>query len=98
MTQFTDYQEMLIAAGWIEASDLDEEYQDYLKRYRSAGNHPMDVLSYEQWKATWEEYTDSNVQYSEWTKTVSFPRTWDEQVDESLFFKELEWLECLLVL
>lgn len=54
-----DYAAMMIAAGWIGAGDLDDEYQEYLRKKSC----DYDEMSYSQWQATKADWAELNAQY-----------------------------------
>lgn len=68
-----EYVEMMIAAGWISAGDVDDEYQAYLK---SGSQHEFDDdASYEDWHRWRKEWNELNEQYKKLES--EHPELWD---------------------
>ena len=68
-----EYVEMLVAAGWITSGDVDDEYQQYIKR---GSQHEFDADgSYEDWQRWGKEWDELNEQYKK--LEAEHPDLWD---------------------
>lgn len=56
----SEYVQMLVSAGWVQAESLDEDYQAYRKRANDAGIHPFEVMDYQDWKSEVTRWEDLN--------------------------------------
>jgi hypothetical protein len=47
-----DFVECMVAAGWIDAGDVDDQYQGYLTRYKrhNLAANDIEQMTYEEWK------------------------------------------------
>lgn len=52
----TEYEQMLIAAGWVDIESLDEDYIDYESR-------TTDALGYDDWKSLRQEWDSLDAIY-----------------------------------
>ena len=96
MEQHSEHVEMLIAAGWIDAGAIDDDYQDYVRRAL-----PLDTMTYEEWLDTMREWDEINQQwereiepyYSPY-KTIEVPRA--VQKLEKKLLEQMSWIEAML--
>jgi hypothetical protein len=55
--QPNDYDQMLIAAGWVTVESLDDDYQDYRRKEGS------DALDYSTWLSVKRDWDEANAAY-----------------------------------
>lgn len=89
--QPTEYEEMMLAAGWLTMADLDDEYQEYVRK----DDEPM---SYDGWtnckrewdllNTTYELIIDPAFRYRELVD--------DERIAQKSLLDRMSWLECIL--
>lgn len=58
--QPTEYEEMMIAAGWVTLADLDDDYQ------KCPRAHGDEYMSYEGWVSMKREWDALNAEYEAW--------------------------------
>lgn len=69
----SDYVQCLIAAGWISAGDVDEDYQQYLQ---STPNTPDDeTMDYDSWLSMRAGFDDLNDEFKQLER--EHPDLWD---------------------
>jgi hypothetical protein len=98
-----EYEQMLIAAGWITAESLDSEYQKYLAstvdlQRRFDEFEPMD---YSAWKSMHEQWNQLDAAY----KTEVQPHydrhydgniPWQVRDREKQLLRDMDWIETNL--
>ena len=76
------YVECMIAAGWIDGGDVDEDYQSYLVQERHFGMR--DILSYTKWKPLFDRLHILNAEYKAFEAKHGIPGVYDIPEAETL--------------
>lgn len=90
----TEYEAMLIAAGWVEIERLDPVYMEYTRRVD-------DAMGYQEWIDTYDELIALGETYDREIEPhyKSSPYGWlpyDVEQRQKQLLKEMSWLECVL--
>lgn len=90
-----EYVGMLVAAGWIDAGDIDDEYQQYIKRVQKAGG---DEMTYQGWKSDMDEWKALDAQFKQLEEKHGIGTVWDAAPEETKrlcdAMAEIEWRFC----
>ncbi len=94
--QPSEYEQMLIASGWVSIEILDINYQSYLQRCH---RHDVDEMSYQQWVDTEKELVALSEQFSELETKYGIGTVWDSAPEETkAICDKMAELESYLVL
>jgi hypothetical protein len=94
--QPSEYEEMMIAAGWLTLADLDDDYREY------CGALGMDAVAYETWvsmKKEWDEYNQRykvEIQPYYTGDKHDQPMPTEVKSEEQHLLKSMGWLELAL--
>lgn len=94
MSEYDEYVQMMICAGWIDASTLDEEYQFYIERYTHSNQHPMDMLDYDDWKSLADEWRSLDSEFRDYEQMLGVGVFGDPNVN--VLIKRLTTIEIYL--
>lgn len=98
-----EYEQMLIAAGWVTAESLDTEYQEYLRStvWLQRQFDEFEPATYAGWKSMREQWNcldeayKADVQpYYDSKPDGNIP--WNVRERESNLLREMDWLETCL--
>jgi hypothetical protein len=94
----TEYEQMLIAAGWVDIESVDPEYGEYIKSMK--GQSELSVMSHAGWQVTRKMWDEANDQYEKEIQPLYYIQdtnlTNAQQNRERTLMGELMWLEYLL--
>lgn len=92
--QPTEYEEMLLAAGWIDIENIDPDYKEYLS------NLGGDAVEYEMWvsmKKDWDKLcSEYEINFEPLYHKEGYNLTTEEKRESDRLLKEMHWLEISL--
>lgn len=98
-----EYEQMLIAAGWVTTESLDGEYQKYLSSVKDLQRRfdEYEPLSYSGWLSTREQWSLLDAEYQAEVQPHYDAKPdgnipWNVREREKQLLSQMDWLETCL--
>lgn len=93
----TEYEQILLAAGWVTMEDLDPDYLDYKRKY---DGHPAEILDYANWTVTKHELDALFLRWETEFSPLLTPEApymgWQQRKQLDQIMRDTAYLEILL--